>query len=109
LEAFQILKVIAEVVRGLLASSALLINLLPDAIYPGDLISEKVFVSKLHHDIANLTITISYESVSSILDIISPFSEVIVKLINELGAFFECEDVSLTATVSLLLNHGLSS
>ena len=45
LEAFQILKVVAEVFRGLFASISLFVNLFPNAIDPGDLISQEVFVS----------------------------------------------------------------
>ena len=89
LEPFQILEVIAELIRRLVASLALSIHLLPDAVYPGNLISEEVLVSELAHDIADLNVTISYESASSILNIVSSFSKVIIELVYELCAFLQ--------------------
>jgi len=89
LEPFQILQVITELIRRLVASLALSIHLLPDAVYPCDLISEEVLVSELAHDIADLNITIGYESACSILNIVSSFSKVVIELVDEFGAFLQ--------------------
>ena len=83
-------------------------DFLPDGIHVDDLIGKEFVICKTLHDAVHLEVAPGEEKFNTLLDFSFSLGKVVVELLNELFAFFECLDVSLPPGVPLVLDHDAS-
>ena len=91
-----------------LSARSMLCNLVPDAVNELNFVIKQIFIGQTIHEFIYLSVWCHHKDSRALASLIFPLTEVIVELINKLLRVLESSDVSLTARISLDLDHRAS-